>query len=171
MSAFLEFTLFGSVIWFWIISIIFIISLFISEIYEEGFSATLSFIIFCVLVQFWGNISIFSYFNIKLISLYIILGFIYSLIRVYFKGIEFNNLIDKAKFKDSKINGPLSTPNFYENCAIKDKANFKLKEHIFRWWGLWVISLTVWIFSDLFKNLWNFIYSRLEKFYLKVFNV
>lgn len=170
MSALLEFTLFGSVIWFWIISIIFIISLFISEIYEEGFSATLSFIIFCVLVQFWGNISIFSYFNIKLISLYLVLGFIYSLIRVYFKGIEFNNLIAKAKLKDLSIVLP-TKPNYYEKCAIEDKANFELKEHIFRWWGLWVISLITWIFSDLFKNLWNFTYSRLEKFYLKIFNV
>lgn len=45
----------------------------------------------------------------------------------------------------------------------------ELKEHVFRWWGLWPVSLLYWIFSDLLKDLYDVVYSKISVVYDKIF--
>ncbi|MFK5282745.1 hypothetical protein ACI3PL_24580, partial [Lacticaseibacillus paracasei] len=77
------------------------------------------------------------------ISIYLFLGFIFSLIRTYFKG---------------------------KKLDTKQKEYFELKEHVFRWWLMFPICLITWVFGDLLKDLYNFVYSKLSKVYQSIFN-
>lgn len=144
MSEFIPFVLFGGVWWFLVLTIVFIISLFISERAENGFYAFFFAIIFCVLNYYWGNFPVLKYLTIKNVSLYLIVGFLYSILRTYFKGIELK--------------------------GDPDKKHFRLKEHVFRWWFLFPVSFLNWLLSDLLGNVYDFVYAKLEGMYQAVFN-
>lgn len=136
-----SFVLFGSFIWFWIIFGLLIITLFASDIQEQGYGASFSLTLFLGLNYFWGNLNILSFLNYKHILMYLCLGLLYSFIRTYFY----------AK-KEGEI------------------GRRYLKENIFRWWFLWPISLINWIFSDLISNLYDLIYSKLNILFNKIFD-
>ena len=147
MEAFLiPFSLFGSVIAFNLIVLTALIIIFISEFTESGGFALCTVLVFLVFNFFWGNLEILNYLTLYNIGSYLFLGFIFSLIRTYFKGKE---------FKDEKRN----------------KSDFWLKQHVFRWWFLFPFSAVNWVFGTLLRDLFNFAYSKVEGMYLKLFNL
>jgi hypothetical protein len=100
-----SFTLFGSIIWFYVSVLALIWLLFYSDIEEQGFGAFFSFLIFIVVTYFWGNFNILSYFSWGLIGSYLGIGLLYSFIKTYFFA---------------RKNG--------------EKGRRYIKENVFRWW-------------------------------------
>tara|TARA_R110000772_G_scaffold101997_2_gene202596 strand:+ start:482 stop:985 length:504 start_codon:yes stop_codon:yes gene_type:complete len=142
-----ELLLFGSVVWFWIMSGLFFLLLIYSDRKEQGYWALVATVIFIVVNHFWGNLSevkpiitwghIFAYFGI---------GFAYATLRTYIYG-------RKNRGKDER---------FY---ALKH-----LKANVFRWWFLFPISILNWIWQDLLSDIWDLLYSGVEKFLLTIFD-
>ena len=140
------FTLFGNNIAFFIVTVVLWVTLVISDENEDGLTAFIAVVIFLGLNYFWGTLPLSSIFSLRNVLIYLFLGFIFSIIRTYAKGV---------KFRDN--------PNY--------KKNYDLKDHVFRWWLLAPVCLVNWMFKDLLKDLFNWVYKRLEKFYIKIFNL
>lgn len=143
MENLIPFTLFGSGVAFGIMLVALFIILIFSDIEESGPSGLVAFLIAIGLNYFWGTFPILNFISFRNISIYLFLGFIFSLIRTYFKGKKLND---------------------------KQKQSFELKEHVFRWWLMFPICLITWVFGDLLKELYNFVYSKLSKVYESIFN-
>lgn len=143
MENLIPFTLFGSGVFFGIMLVAMFIVFIISDINEDGVSAFIFLLITIGLNYFWGNFPILEYFNYKYFLMYLFIGFIFSIIRTYFKGKE---------------------------LSPQKKEYFNLKEHVFRWWFMWFICLINWVFGTLLADFYNFIYKRVGWFYQMLFN-
>lgn len=163
VNNFPEFIFMGSVLMFYVITVIFIITLFISEVTENGYVALVSFIIFGLVTKFFGNFDITNYVGLKLVGIYLLIGLGHSLIRTYFYGRKRGVL--KKKLLDSHSEDDWRLENF--NDATLDK----LKDNVFRWWFLFPVSLLTWIFSDLMRDVWNFIYDKFKKSFEYILNL
>ncbi len=85
MENILGYALFGGFIWFLISFILLFLFLVYAEHEENGVIATSAFIVFIILNHFWGNFPLMKYLlRLDLLAAYLVLGFIYSLIRTYF---------------------------------------------------------------------------------------
>jgi hypothetical protein len=58
-----------------------------------------------------------------------------------------------------------------EGHTYEYNINRKIKENIFRWWFMWVISLIVWIISDMVEEIYDCVYQRMSKIFDYVFNL
>lgn len=143
METLLGLSLFGSVFAFYAVLVVLLIIFFSAEFSESGIIAASSFGCFLLLNYFWGNLPLFEIFTFKNIAIYIIAGFIFAIIRTYFKGRELKG---------------------------DDKKYFDLKSAIFRWWFLFPVSAINWILGKLLKDLYDFVYSKIEKFFNSIFN-
>ena len=141
------YTLFGSVSLFFVFFGLLIFALILADLNENGYYATVSFAIFIGLIYFWGEIVVLSIFTVKNVLMYVFVGFLFSLVRTYFKGKELNK-------KDKSY-----------------KETFRLKDNVFRWWFLFPISAINWIFGHLLRDLYNWVYSKVEKIYVAIFNM
>lgn len=143
MDALLGLTLFGSGILFALFALLFLLALITADLSEMGTHATIAAIIFFGLAYFWGSPEIFDIFTIRNALLYVFIGFLFSLLRTYFKGKE---------------------------LSAENKKYFHLKDHVFRWWFLWPICAINWIFGRLLGDLFDFLYTKLNKVYTSIFN-
>jgi hypothetical protein len=137
-----SFTLFGSVIGFYIAVLLLIGLLFYSDIEEQGYGAFFSFLIFVGVTYFWSNFNILFYFSWELICSYLGIGLLYSFIKTYFFA--------RKKGEDGRK---------------------YIKENVFRWWFLWPVSLINWILSDIIRDLYNLVYNKLSRLYDGIFNL
>lgn len=144
MENLISFTLFGSGVAFGIMMVALFILLLSADVWEEGTVAVVAVLIAIGLNYFWGTFPILKFISIRNISIYLFLGFIFSLIRTYFKGKELK--------------------------GSDNKKYFNLKDHVFRWWFLFPFSLINWVFGHLLKDLYNWIYSKTSSIYLSLFN-
>ena len=170
LSNFPEFVLFGSMTLFYITTLIFIFLLFVSEVTENGWLALISFGVFVFITTFQGNLEPLDHLaNIQLVSYYIGIGLIHSLIRTYLYGrkrkpmrleaIEAQNEWNEKYRKDGEEPSTSKIEKF-------DSTTYdKLKGNVFRWWFLWPISLLTWIFSDLLRDFWNLLYDNTKKIF------
>lgn len=153
-------TLFGSVWYFWISVVILFVLFFVSEADENGFLALGSLIAVTILYYFWGDIKtilpLFSFINI---SIYLLLGLTFSTLRTFFAGRELGKRIKNLPEKDN--GGMYSANQEYQKKEFIDK----LKGNVFRWWFMWPISLISWLVTDLVKEIWDYVYSKLSGFY------
>lgn len=151
----LGFTLFGSVVAFWLVTVIMILLLFSYDLDENGWPALASFGVFCVLTYFWSEFNILTYATLKNVLIYIGIGFIYAMIRTI--------IFAKSKKGD-----------FYtgEEAYRKNREYKlgKLKGNVRRWWFLFPVSLLNWIFSDLIGDIKDFLVNSSEKIFLGIFN-
>ena len=143
MGLLIPFTLFGSGIAFGIMLVILFIVLVASDIEEAGEYAFVAFLIAIGLNYFWGTLPLLLLLTFKNALSYVFIGFIFSLVRTYFKGKE---------------------------LSAKEKENFRLKDHVFRWWFLFPISAINWIFRKLLRDLFNLIYEKISVVYNTIFN-
>lgn len=171
-------TLFGSAIWFWLTVAIFLVICFASDINKNGFYAfgTLIFLVF--FYYFWGDVkpllAILTFLNV---TVYLGIGLLYSTIKTFFSGRklgkEIQNLPTKEEVKNSprvptKFGGSIGYGGeYYGETKEAVKAQFvnELKGNVFRWWFMWPFSLINWLFTDLIKDTWNYLYSKLKRFY------
>ena len=160
METLFTLTLFGSVIWFWISALIFLIICFVSDITENGFLSFVFLIITAILYHFWGDVKSFLEFITFLnISIYLGIGLLFSALRTFFAG---RTLGKKIKTLPEK-----SPDKYYGTTKDSVKENFinELKGNVFRWWFMWPINLINWLITDLIKDVWNFTYSKIKGFY------
>jgi len=132
MEGLLALAIFGSFVWFCIISAIIICIFFWSENAEHGGIAFVGLILFLIINYFWGNVPISNYISWINGLVYFGIGFLYAIIKSYVYGL---------KSTDTKWD-------------IDD-----LKGNVFRWWFIWPVSLINWIFSDLLSDLYSFLYK------------
>ena len=138
----LALTLFGSTLVLGIAVAVLFIALILSDINESGTLATVSFGVFVGLNYFWGNLPLLQIFTIYNILMYVFIGFIFALIRTYFKGRELTS---------------------------KDKRFYDLRDSVLRWWFLFPISLINWVFGKLLVNVYNLLYDKTEKIFERLF--
>lgn len=120
--------------------IVFIL-LIVSEV-SESFGFGILVLIAFVIVNYFTKLIEYNFITWNNVALYFLLGFMYTIARIFFEG-----------RKGYKI-------------EIKE-----LKEDIARWWILFPISLVVWIFSDLLEDVYNLIWRYLEKFFQYIYNL
>lgn len=151
--------LFGSAIGFGIALVVLFLAIMLSEIYENGYAATTSVIVFLGLNYFWGNFTWLSIFNWYNVGAYLFIGFLFSLIRTYFKGKEFKEI--RKDYREQE---------YLADKSGNSKKDFKLKEHVFRWWFLFPFAAINWVFGHLLIDVWDFIYRKTSKIYESIFN-
>ena len=144
MENLITYTLFGSTIWFAILLFVLVAACIFSEHEEEGWIAALWLIIAFFSNYYWGTFPLSSIFTFRNIGSWLMVGFIFSMVRTYFKGRELTQ---------------------------EQKKDFDLKGHVFRWWLNWPFSLIYWLFKSLIRDGFNVVYSKLEKLYQNLFNI
>jgi len=152
-----EFVFFGSVIGFYVLTVVFIIFLFLSEVTENGYVALVSFIIFSLAARFFGNFEMEQYLTLKMVGIYIAIGFAHSIIRTYFYGRKRG-----LKRKELLENYPETD---YHVTDFNDTTLSSLKGNVFRWWFLFPVSFLTWLLSDLLRDFWNQVYDLTKKSY------
>ena len=116
METLIPFTLFGSGILFGVVLVLLFITLITLDLKSDGWSATLAVCLFVGLNHFWGTFDIWSIITFWNVFLYLLIGFFFSVLRTYAKGRELSK--------------------YDERWKVYYKKDFKLKEHVFRWWFL-----------------------------------
>lgn len=158
-----EFLFMGSILGFYIFTAIFLFILFVSEVSENGWLALISFVVFSLALRIWGNFNIDEILTLKLITYYLVIGLVHSVIRTYFygrkRGVKRKEVVSRYIETDYHISD-------FDNQTINI-----LKGNVFRWWFLFPISFLTWVFSDLLKDLWNQIYGLTKKSYIYVLNL
>lgn len=156
-----EFLLWGSALYFWIFTLLFISILFICEVKESGYNALVAFVIFSIVTRSFSNFDILSVVNLKLVLIYLGIGLVHAFIRTYFYGRK------RGIEKKTKEWGQQDGREEYFN----ETTQRRLKGNVFRWWFLFPVSLLTWIFSDLLKDFYNFAYSKLRVLFVKILNL
>ena len=160
LNNFTGFVLWGSVLYFWIFTSIFVLILFLSDIYENGYFAFTTFLIFLAVLFFSSNVDLVSFITLYWHSplIYLGIGLIYATIRIFFYG--------RKQF--NPINLPYSAKD-YSADKIKElkreELRSKLKSNMFRWWFLFPISFLNWFLKDLVRDFFNWVYSKLRRFF------
>ena len=155
VSKFPEFLFFGSVLGFYILTAVFIFFLFVSEVTENGWLASISLVIFLLAVRFFGNFEVEEYIELKMVGIYIGIGLIHSIIRTYFYGRKRGMQLKELKEEST---GSVALVDRFSRETLT-----KLKGNVFRWWFLFPISFLTWVFSDLLRDFWNQVYDLTKK--------
>ena len=160
-----EFLLFGSIVYFYLSILIFISILFWADIRENGFFALFAFLVFMVGMNYYSTFEPFRYITWTSVGLYLGVGFIHSIIRTYFYGAS-----NPLKYNGYEHNPSEETVKKSIDDQIETKRSY-LKGNVFRWWFLFPISFINWAISDLVRDVYNFVYSKLQSLYEGVFNM
>lgn len=156
-------TLFGSVIWFWLMFALFIVICFASDIKKNGYYAFGTLIVVSVILYFWGN-ETFVYFksvvwNFKNISTYLGVGLLFATIKSFFAS---------RKLAKELKNLPDTSDDSWVTTKSKRRKEFneELGENVARWWFMWPISLIIWLYDSLLADVWNFIWKKIKGYFL-----
>ena len=137
----LNMAIFGS----FTLAIVFIALVFIafiaSEKVEHGGIAFLALVVFCVINYMWGNIPLLKLVTLPRVFLYLGIGFIFAIVRIYFFG------------RGQKNEG-------YSRVRYDS-----IKSNVFRWWFIWPASLAYWVFSSLLGEAWDWVYDKFESLF------
>lgn len=164
LNALPQIFLFGSVLYFYLFSLIFLTILFFADYHESGFHAFGAFLIFLGVTFYWGTFEPLEYLSWGSVGLYLGIGFLYSLVRTYFYG---RKALVYGGYKtdpsdDEKI-------KYIENQISERKVH--LKGNVFRWWFLFPVSFIDWVLSDLVKDIYDWIYKYLHKLYDSILDI
>ena len=156
MDYLLTLTLFGSVIWFWLSVLIFLIICFASDINKNGYYAFGSLVVVSVVYYFYGDIKeILQFLTLRNILFYFGIGFIIASLRV---------IVATKKLKKVLKDLPDEKPKDYPYTTKKDaKKDFieDLEGNVTRWWFMWPISSISFIIVDVRK----FVYLLSKKYF------
>lgn len=135
--------LFGSIAWSIVVLVILLLFLIGSEVENSWSTALVPIVVVAGLFFLGGTPELLSVFTLKNLGMYLGIGFVYSLIRTYFKGRE---------------------------LLVDEKKVYELKSAVFLWWFLFPISIVNWVCGKLIVDLYNVIYDRIGWFYIWLFN-
>jgi hypothetical protein len=136
-----------------IILCVFFIGLISAESSKNLYIALLS-LIMITLTHYLGYYDfLFEYITIKNIIIYLLLGLIYCLLKVFFVGV----------FHNEKQFAPYISLNSEERKKyIKEREIEFLKENVMRWWLLFPISSLFFIYKIIPNFISDIIYSIFE---------
>ena len=160
-------TLFGSVIWFWIVLAIFLAFCILSEVKHNGYIAFGFFVAISVAIYFGGG-ETFEYFKSffvwKNILIYLGVGVFYSVIKTVVMTVKLKKVLETL---------PETSTDSWVQTKDKEKRSFieKLEGNVSRWIFMWPVSLVVWLFQDLFVDIWNAIWRIVRGFYLRIVDI
>lgn len=106
IGALAAFTLFGSFFWMLGFFALLLVFLFVSEVKGEGGIAFIALVAFSILNYYWGTVPLLKAVTWTSSSVYLGLGLIFAVIRVFFHGRQL--AIDGRKFDVSLITWVLS---------------------------------------------------------------
>ena len=153
MELLLSLTLFGSIFWGIFFVAFFIIMCFVADISENGFLATFFLIVIGMLFYVFGKETwqdFVSILTVKNFVIYFSLGLIHAIVRVYFHGRK-----EMQQVNQDRIDG-----KSYEHTIERN-----IREHVFRWWFLWPVSLIDWFIKDMIKDIYNWVYKQFSKLF------
>ncbi len=142
---FLSLAIFGSFVWFCIITGLLFIFYMISDALESGIIAVLATVAFLVINHYSGNVPIVKFLTLSNILAYLGVGFLYASLRTYFYGRELRGT-------DSYVD------------------SLELKGNVIRWWMLFPFSIISWCLTDLIGEFFNRIFFLFSNFFEKIFN-
>jgi hypothetical protein len=145
-EALLSLTIFGSVIWFFILTGALFLVFILSDYNENGFIATFALGAFIAINYWWGNIPLMDLITLKNVFIWFGFGLVYSI---------FRSVIHGAKLAEEYSGGTIT----------KKELTRDLSEHVFRWVCLGPFSLLSWVSTSLIADMWMFIYSQVSGFY------
>ena len=169
MEALLALTLFGSIIWFWMSVLVFLIICFISEIEENGFLAFGTLVLIIIAYNVWGDIkAILPLFSFVTVSIYLVIGLVFSILRTFFMGRTLGKKIKNLIKSNEELR--IANPRYAYDDGTSIKGLRKpfiddLKGNVFRWWFMWPVSMITWLITDLIKDMWDYVYSKIKNFY------
>lgn len=157
------FTLLGTATIFWIAVVSVVIIIVASEMSENGFIASAAILLFLTLMYFKGTYDL-SWFSWALPIYYFAAGLIYCFVRTYFWGREQKRRVIKAEKNWHPVN-PQENEKFTDSYNFRDiMSKTKLKNHFFRWWGYWPISLPLWFLGEFVKEFFIWLYDQMQEF-------
>ena len=148
----IPFALFGSGVWFGIITVLFLILLLVSDYNQSGLAATIFFCVFIGLNFFWGTLPLEDYFSFRNISIYLFIGLVFSMLRTYLRG------------KELKRNGK-TAKNYYSFFQTE------MRDDVFRWIFLFPFSMINWFFGSFISDAWKFTYTKVGFLYERILNI
>lgn len=159
----LEFLLFGSMVWFWILFGIWALVLFISVENDSPAYATLATIIFFVLFGFWGVLpgggsllSLLAANPVLIIGLavgFFALGTVWAVIKWWF---YVRNLAEKRRDQIARY-GKESGYNTIRKPLVRDN-----KSRIMTWMCFWPFSFIWTMINDPVRRIFTAIYMRIK---------
>lgn len=119
---------------------------------EDGYgvATTLFLVVFIFTDFYFGELHNNIDMSFRGIAIYLGCGFVYVVIRVFFLGFS-----TKEQGKD----------------IDDDHKLYLIKNHIWRWWLNWVISLLGWIYGDVARKIVDLLWGLLKSIMLGVFNL
>lgn len=158
LSTLLETQLWGSVWYFYILTLAYIISLIISEKEEDGSISFLATLVYFGILSKFTVLDVSFLLSWKLWLIYLGIGTIYMFLRVYLIGVDMGKKTTSARLMED--------PDFRRN-----KYNFyDVKYKAIRWWFMWPTSIVKWLFSDIIKRVSIGIYNKIESLSYLVFS-
>ncbi len=158
MDTLLEFTLFGATVWLVLVTLTILTLLFVSESYNQGFVATAVFIIYVGLLYKWGStghIDISGMLTWLNLLYYLIIGFLFALLRTYLYGVK-----EKRKYKKE------SNYAYNDNLKkFKDSLLTSLQGKVSRWWFMWPISALHYMFGTWLRDIWDWIWKHVSNMF------
>jgi len=169
-EAFLSIALFGSFVWWSIITAVLLIILFVSEVNENGYVAFGFVVAYLTLFYFKGNQDLGVFLDWNYLLIYLSVGIIYSVIRTLNLGLK----------KKKEVQEHINNSESYWIKTKKDAIKYKKQQHqellkklaanVSRWWFMWPISLIVWTLSDLMSDFWNWLWKIFRSVFEAIFN-
>lgn len=166
-EAFLSIALFGSFVWWSIITAVLLIILFVYEVKENGYVAFGFVVAYLVVFYFWGNKDLGFLLDWKLLASYFGIGLLYSIIRTLILGSKKKTEIQEHINKDSWIKSKKDAIRYKEGQGRELRR--ELSGNVSRWWLMWPISLIVWTLSDLLSDFWNWLWKGFRKVFEAIF--
>lgn len=136
--------------------ILILVLLFVFEVTEHNAGA-IGVTLGCIILGLYYSDYSFSINHLWYVIVYLFIGFIFALIRTFFKGRE-------LKQKDEEWNSKAD-----KSFTVEYKKNYNLKAAVFRWWLIWPISGLAWFCGRIVVDIFNYLYSKLQGLFEKVF--
>lgn len=176
--------------WFWTLIVAEVVLLFLFTEYENGIGASLSLFAFGAALQLCGNVNLLSYvfynwiYLIPILAAYLLLGAGWGIFKwrnlVVNRLHEYFNLFAeflRKKGLPSDITVlPVSYRVEWKQCIERTRdystgqtvADVPLarqhKARIIRWMSLWIFSATLYVFKDMVREVFQWMYAKLANF-------
>lgn len=152
----MEILLFGH-LWIALVAIAaLVIAVLISEASENGFIAFWSVVIFCGLFYFYGG-GVYPIISWPIIVIYLCIGLAYAGLKTFVYG----RTVEEERKAAEKHAADYNDGKFDDRDLIKRRKDH-LKGNFIRWWSNWPASALYWLFTDLLKDLFSWLYDKID---------
>ncbi len=171
-ETFLSITLFGSFVWWAIITAVILFIFISSELQENGYLAFIGAVVYLIVFYFWGDQELGFLLDWKHALIYLGIGLVYTTLRTLILGNE----------SRIKVNEYISNPPSFAKIKTKEDATqYKKSEgrelinnlsgNVSRWCFLWPISLIIWLLVEKLADFWKLIWRNIHGIFESIFRL